>query len=249
MRIGAQLYTVKKYCKDLDGLAETLKKIADIGYEYVQVSGTCSYEPTWIKEQLDKNGLSCVVTHTPKEQLLENPKKVALDHNVFNCDYVGLGYFLLDFEKNQKPIVLKERYYETAKVLKENGKYFMYHNHDQELAKIDGKCILEHYSELFEPDLMGFILDTYWIQAAGGDPAQWIEKLSGRVPCIHLKDHTYDKKMAVVGEGNINFDAVFAAAEKAGTKYMLVEQDKCNGEDPFDCLARSYNNLKSMGFK
>ena len=54
--------------------------------------------------------------------------------------------------------------------------------------------------------------------------------------------------MAVVGEGNINFDRVFTCAEKAGTKYMLVEQDDCNGEDPFECLKRSYEYLKSRGF-
>lgn len=52
-----------------------------------------------------------------------------------------------------------------------------------------------------------------------------------------------------MGEGNINFDRVFASAENAGTQYMLVEQDDCNGENPFDCLKRSYDYLKSKGFK
>ena len=96
---------------------------------------------------------------------------------------------------------------------------------------------------------MGLTFDTYWAQTAGADPAQWIEKLKGRVPCIHLKDHSFDRKMAVVGEGNINFDRVFEKAEAAGTKYMLVEQDDCNGENPFDCLRRSYEFLKSRGFE
>ena len=31
MRIGAQLYTVREYMKNLDDFAETLKKVADIG--------------------------------------------------------------------------------------------------------------------------------------------------------------------------------------------------------------------------
>ena len=30
---------------------------------------------------------------------------------------------------------------------------------------------------------------------------------------------------------------------------MMVEQDNCNGEDPFDCLKRSYQNLKAHGFE
>ena len=125
----------------------------------------------------------------------------------------------------------------------------MYHNHDQEFKKVGGKLILEHLAETFSPDILGFTLDTFWVQAGGSDPAMWIEKLSGRVPVIHLKDFAYGKKMAVVGEGNINFDRVFATAENAGTQYMLVEQDDCNGENPFDCLKRSYDYLKSKGFK
>lgn len=56
-------------------------------------------------------------------------------------------------------------------------------------------------------------------------------------------------KMAVVGEGNVDFDAVFTAAEASGTKYMLVEQDDCYGENPFDCLERSYRYLKMKGFE
>ena len=55
--------------------------------------------------------------------------------------------------------------------------------------------------------------------------------------------------MAVIGEGNINFDRVFEQAEAAGTEYMLVEQDDCSGEDPFACLARSYQYLKARGFE
>ena len=87
------------------------------------------------------------------------------------------------------------------------------------------------------------------MQAGGGDPALWLEKLSGRVPVIHLKDYAYGRKMAVLGEGNINFDRVFEKAEKSKTEYMLVEQDDCNGEDPFDCLKRSYKYLKANGFE
>ena len=63
MQIGAQLYTVREHARNLDDFSETLKKIADIGYKTVQVSGTCAYEAAWLKEQLDANGLKCVITH------------------------------------------------------------------------------------------------------------------------------------------------------------------------------------------
>ena len=57
MEIGAQFFTVRDTCKTLEGFAETLKKVADIGYRTVQISGTCAYEPEWLKTQRDKNGL------------------------------------------------------------------------------------------------------------------------------------------------------------------------------------------------
>ena len=249
MEIGAQFYTLRDFCKDLDSFAETLKKVADIGYKTVQISGTCDYEPEWLKSELKKNGLKCVLTHTPADKLQNDPAKVAAEHDLFDCKYVGLGWFGFDEEKEGQHYDDFIRIYKpVANTLKQNGKYFMYHNHDGEFKKYNGKLIIESLAEDFSPDEMGFTLDTFWVQAGGGDPAQWIERLSGRVPCIHLKDYAFGRKMAVIGEGNINFDRVFEKAESAGTRYMLVEQDDCNGEDPFDCLKRSYEYLKSRGF-
>ena len=124
----------------------------------------------------------------------------------------------------------------------------MYHNHDQEFKKIDGVRILDRICEAIPAELMGITFDTYWAQVGGADPAQCLEKLAGRIPCIHLKDCGYGRRMDVIGEGNINFDRVFEKAEAGGTKYMLVEQDNCNGEDPIECLRRSYQYLSACGF-
>lgn len=248
MIIGAQFYTLRNFCKTLDEFSETLKKVADIGYTSVQISGTCAYEPEWLRDQLKANGLKCAVTHIPGDKLKADPVKVAHDHDIFDCEYVGLGCYNFAAE-DATTEKFTEEYLPVAKAIHSAGKYFMYHNHDAEFKWENGKTILANLAEKISPELMGFTLDTFWVQAGGGDPAAWIEYLSGRVPCIHLKDYSYGRKMAVIGEGNINFDRVFKSAEKAGTKYMLVEQDECYGEDPFDCLARSYKYLSSLGFK
>lgn len=248
MIIGAQFYTLRNFCKTLDDFSETLKKVADIGYTSVQISGTCAYEPEWLRDQLKANGLKCAVTHIPGDKLKADPVKVAHDHDIFDCEYVGLGCYNFAAE-DATTEKFTEGYLPVAKAIHSAGKYFMYHNHDAEFKWENGKTILANLAEKFSPELMGFTLDTFWVQAGGGDPAAWIDELSGRVPCIHIKDYSYGRKMAVIGEGNINFDRVFKSAEKAGTKYMLVEQDECYGEDPFDCLARSYKYLSSLGFK
>ena len=248
MEIGAQFFTVRDTCKTLEGFAETLKKVADIGYRTVQISGTCAYEPEWLDAELKKNGLKCVVTHISTGILTADPAKVAKDHDVFGCDHVGLGYYSFDPEKGQNFDDFVTTYGEVAKILKDNGKYFMYHNHDQEFKKIDGVRILDKICEAIPAELMGITFDTYWAQVGGADPAKCLEMLAGRIPCIHLKDCGYGRRMDVIGEGNINFERVFEKAEAGGTKYMLVEQDNCNGEDPIECLRRSYLYLKACGF-
>ena len=246
MQIGAQFYTVREQCKTLDDFALTLKKVADIGYKTVQISGTCPFDPAWLKQELDKNGLKCVLTHTPDDQLRADPAKVAKDHDIFGCDYVGLGAYKFREEMDENVENFVKIYRPIAQTMKAHGKTFMYHNHAFEFQKVDGRLILDQIVEAV-PE-MGVTLDTYWVQVGGGDPAQWVEKLAGRVPAIHLKDFAFGRKMAVVGEGNINFDRVFREAEKAGTKFMRVEQDDCNGEDPIECLRRSYKYLKACGF-
>lgn len=250
MKTGAQLYTVRDYTKTKEDLSETLRKVADIGYQTVQLSATCRFEAEWMAERLRETGLQCVLTHTPKEYLAGDISEVARFHDVIGCRFVGLGFFEYGAGKESTEVFF-DRYRKVAQELHAHGKYFMYHNHAGEFQKENGRRVMDILSEGIDPSLMGFTLDTYWVQTGGGDPAEWLLKLRGRVPVIHLKDYAWDgeRKMAVVGEGNINFDRVFQAAEIAGTEYMMVEQDFCYGEDPFDCLRRSYEYLKAQGFE
>ena len=257
MKIGAQLFTLRDFCKTLDDFSETLKKVADIGYTTVQVSGTCEFDPLWLKNELDKNGLSCVLTHTKYDKMISDPIKVCRDHDIFDCKYIGLGMMP---ESGAKHGGFTEETYNkfvnemlpVAKVFANNGHKLFYHNHQNEYAKDEnGTVYLHKLCALLPPEQLGITLDTYWVQFGGADPAREIELLRGRVECIHLKDLAVvagEQRMAAVGDGNINFDRIFRAAEDAGVEYMLVEQDNCNGEDPFECLRRSYNYLKSCGF-
>ncbi|MGN0755065.1 MAG: sugar phosphate isomerase/epimerase family protein [Aristaeellaceae bacterium] len=249
MQIGAQFYTVREQCKTLEDFALTLRRVADIGYKTVQISGTCPYPAQWLREQLDKNGLTCVLTHIPVPRLVGETAQVIAEHRVFDCPLIGLGWYAFDESREDATYAhFMNTFVPVAEEIRAGGRYFMYHNHDQEFKRLGDRIVLEKLAQDIPAELMGFTLDTFWVQAGGGDPAQWIGKLAGRVPAIHLKDYAYGRKMAVVGEGNINFDRVFTEAERAGTKYLLVEQDDCNGEDPVECLRRSYAYLKACGF-
>ena len=252
MKIGAQFYTLRDFCKTPEDLSATLKKVADIGYTTVQLSGVCPYEPEWIKGELASAGLECVITHPDTERFYE-PEKLVADHKIYNCKYIGLGSMpggaraLGEFDSFVK------KFLPIAKAISDNGAYLMYHNHHYEFTKDEnGKRYLDKLIEAFPAEHMGFTLDTYWVQVGGGDPAKWLEDLTGRVPCIHLKDlvmNSTEQKMAPVGSGNMNFERIIASAEKAKCQYLLVEQDFCYDENPFTCLEKSYKYLSSLGLK
>lgn len=243
VKIGAQLFTVRDFCRNLDDFAMTLKKIADIGYEYVQVSGTCEYEPEWLKEQLEANGLKCTLTHTPPQKIAKAPSEVAQGHKVFGCRYVGIGYY--DIEKTGMEEFVS-MFKPAAELLRQSGCRLLYHNHDIDFKRIEGLPILEQLINRFEPELLEITFDVYWVQAAGGDPIWWIKHLKGRAPCVHLKDMGYGRRMEPVGHGNMNIEGIVRACLETGVEYAFIEQDNCNGEDPFECLRKSFEYLKAL---
>lgn len=127
MEIGAQLFTVRDFCKNLDDFSLTLAKIADIGYKHVQVSGTCAYPAEWLRDELAKNGLTCVLTHTPAARLLEETEQVCREHDVFGCKYIGLGYYAFAPAK-EKYSEFCAQYAPVAEKIAAGGNNFMYHN-------------------------------------------------------------------------------------------------------------------------
>lgn len=254
MEIGAQLYTVRDYCKNINDFAETLKKVADIGYKTVQVSGTCAFEADWLKEELAKNDLRCVITHTAPDKIRDLTEQVIADHKTFGCQYVGIGCAPNAFQNGEADMkALCEIIEKVSDPFAANGLLLMYHNHALDFQRsVDGRRYFDRLVEDYGPSQIGFTLDTYWVQAGGLTVPDTIRKLSGRVPCVHLKDMAVKGNnaiMAPVGWGNLDFDAILKACEDAGAKYLLVEQDDCYEENPFDCLKKSYEFLTSRGLQ
>ena len=57
------------------------------------------------------------------------------------------------------------------------------------------------------------------------------------------------RERVTVGWGNLDFDAILAACADSDARYLLVEQDDCFEENPFDCLKKSYDFLRSRGLE
>lgn len=250
MKIGAQFYTLREKATTLPELSEALKKVADIGYTAVQISGVCAYEPSWLKEELDKNGLKCVLTHWNAQEVKDEPLTVLEKHKTFGCPYIGLGSMPGGVNEESLRKFIAD-YKSVADILQKNGSKLFYHNHHWEFGRCsDGELIMDKILDSFSPSELGITMDTFWVQYGGADCCDWLDKMTGRVECIHLKDMAIvgdEQRMASIGTGNLNFEKIASHAESAGTKYLLVEQDFTYGKDPFECLKDSYRYLKSLG--
>ena len=109
--------------------------------------------------------------------------------------------------------------------------------------------LMEHTT----PQELAFTLDTYWVHWGGGEVMDWIDRLAGRIPRVHLKDMVADgqkeQHMEAAGSGNLPWQKILPALEQAGVRYALVEHDNCYGEDPFACLEKSYRFLRAQGLE
>lgn len=252
MILGAQLYTVRDFIQTEKDLERTLKRIHEIGYKTVQISAIGKeIKPERIREICDQLELKIVVTHSDVNRILNDTDKLIEEHNILGCDYIGLGSMPEKYRREEWFPYFIEDFKEPIKKIAAAGKLFMYHNHHFEFEKINGERSIEKMVEAFTPDELGITLDTYWVQAAGCDVVQWINRLKDRIPCVHLKDMTVNGteiRMAPVLEGNMNFPAILEALKDTNAKYLLVEQDTCYSS-PFDCLKTSYDNVSKYGFR
>ena len=250
--VGAQLFTLRNFTQTPKDFDRTVSRVAAMGYRTVQLSAVGdSVTPPIAREICDKYGVQIVLTHSKVERILHDTENLIHDHEIMGCRYIGLGSMP---EKYQDPEWIEnfiEDFRGPLDMIRDAGMLFMYHNHDLDFYKANGKYLLDYLLDGFAPDELGVTLDTYWLATAAVDPAEWIEKCADRIPCVHLKDRKVTKDhteiMAPVMEGNINFKRVMDALEKTSCKYALVEQDVCE-ESPFEALRISRENLKTLGY-
>ncbi len=250
INIGVQLYTLRDVMKSDNEIENGFKIISDIGYKSVQISAIPLNDLNWIKNIAIKYGLEICCTHTPYDKIINQTEAVASEHDLLGCNIVGIGY---------KPEIFPqtiEGYYSFAKVLdkkgaqlREYGKKLVYHNHHFEFQKFEDKTGMDILLENTSQKNVGFIFDTYWGQAAGVDPEDFIYKFKGRIDVCHLKDMNMDgfnQVFSEIGCGNINFSKILKACINTNIKYAVVEQDNCYGKDPYECLEISYQNISNL---
>ena len=252
LKIGAQYYTIRDFCKIIEDFDASCKKVSEMGYKAIQLSGIGDFSAEEIKPIIDKYGLYVVCTHRNAQKFLEEIYREIEFHKAIGCPILGLGAMpggkieegtIDEFVEKFKPVIEK---------INVTGLTFAYHNHAFEFQKIDGKYVFDIICEKLGNVPFKLILDVYWLAFAGINPAKFIREHKENIACVHFKDLAIvnrEQRYAPVGYGNLDWDNIIAACEEVGVEYALVEQDMCYDENPFDCLRKSYNFLKEKGLE
>lgn len=248
-QVAAQLYTVREHLKTPADIAVSLKKVRDIGYPAVQVSGMGPISETELVKIIRDEGLAFCATHEPGPQILANPRAVAERLDKLGCRYTAYPYpDGIDLTDLRQVEALAKKLDAAGAVLRAAGKTLAYHNHAIEFLRHGDKTGLELIYERSSPANLKGEPDTYWVQYGGGNPVDWIRRLHGRLPLLHAKDYAFTREnkpvFAEIGSGNLDWKAIVAEADAAGMEWFIVEQDVCPG-DPFDSLRKSFDYIKT----
>jgi sugar phosphate isomerase/epimerase len=250
--LAAQLYTVREFMKTADGFSATLKRVRDMGYTAVQISGIGPIPDAEVQAILKSSGLTCCITHVRVPWPWQDLDAIIAQHHLWNCRHIAIGSMPQEYRASEDGF---RRFAAEANSIGEKlcqaGLTLSYHNHSFEFVRFGKRTGLDLLFEETDPRYLKAELDTYWVQHGGGDPVVWIRKMTGRMPVVHLKDMVIvngKQTMAEVGEGNLNWPAILQTCQEAGIEWYAVEQDEYQ-RDPFECLKTSYDNLKSMGLR
>jgi sugar phosphate isomerase/epimerase len=265
--IAVQVYSVRDDASA--DLRATLEKIKALGYDGVEFAGLYGNSPAQIKAMCEEIGLVPISAHVPFIDMLKDPVGVLTQYAEIGCKYVAVPYLVPEHRPGHPnfPYVV-EFINIICKTAKSLGLQMLYHNHDFEFMKLDGKYALDILYDTISPDLLKTELDCCWVNVAGEIPAEYVKKYAGRCPVVHLKDFTGVKsenmynliglketaketsafEFRPVGYGKQDVPSIIKAAIASGANYLVVEQDQPGEQTSLEAVEMSRKYLKSLGF-
>jgi len=247
--IAVQLYSLR----DLPGsFDETLAQVAAAGFGAVESLGDHGYSAAEMRALLAGHGLQVVSAHVQIDTLRDQSQLG--DIIAFN-QAIGNDTLVVAYVPWLRGETRAQVYQETGQLLgtlgrrcKEAGMRLLYHNHNWEMASIDGKLAIDWLFESADPEHLGFEPDLAWIAAANVDPVALLHRYAGRCPRVHIKDlaprdaASATVVMADVGDGTLSWPPLLAAARDAGAAWYIIEHD--NPADPIASVSRSLRYLR-----
>lgn len=238
--IALQMYTMR----NAGPLEDQLKAVNAAGLTAVETFGKIGdLSAPDLKKALDSHGLKVTSHHSSLADLRANVQAVIDYAKGLGDDTIVMPYLPPDL-RPASPAGWQALGIELAgyaDALEAQGMHLIYHNHNFEMVKFGDKTALEILMDAAGPKVK-LELDLAWAQRGGQDPAELLGKFKGRLFSVHAKDNAGigDTKAGSmgfisVGSGIIDWAKVLPAANDAGAKWYIIEQD--DPKDPADAAA------------
>jgi len=275
-RIGVQAFTLREEFAR-QGVFETFEQVGGIGYRVAEISAIPMTpenvaELVRVRDELGFDMASISGGLTGERSLTTAFDAFVADAKALGADMIRIGMLPAGAMATPGTVAaFADGCNEVAKRLGDHGIALHYHNHHIDFAKYEGRYLLDVIAE--RSPLVGLEIDAHWVQRGGLDPVRTLHKYAGRVAMVHLKDYRVARldpavfaaldagdrepwaegmkhvvQFAEVGEGNLDWPSIIAAADETGARYLLVEQDEFYGRTAVECLTTSHDNLVAMGY-
>jgi sugar phosphate isomerase/epimerase len=235
MPLGFQVWTVKDMLvKDFPG---TLKMIAGLGYESVEMCSPPGYESSGfgplmklkapeMKKIINDAGLICPSSHYGMDELrnhLDERIQFALESGQTQMILSSFG-----LPKNSTMSDWLKAADELNKIgekTKKAGIQAGFHNHNTEFEKINDTLIYDALMNQFDPEYIKMQFQVAVI-SIGYKASTYFTKYPGRFISAHLADWSpVEKKSVPLGKGIVDWKEFFASIKKGGVKNIFVEME------------------------
>lgn len=267
---GIQLYSIRDDMKKSP--LDTLKKLADMGYRYVEHANYIDrkfygYSAKEFKKILGDLGLHMKSGHTEMGASAWNESKNdfsdAWKYTVEDAAVAGQQYVISPWleESYRKDINVLKRFLDvfnkSGELCKKSGMKFGYHNHDFEFnTMLDGMRLYDIILKETDPDLVIQQMDMGNMYGAGGRALELLNQYPGRFPSLHVKDEIKSEKgsmsgyeSTILGTGVVPVKEVLDLSKKmAGTVHFIIEQESYQGKTPMDCAKEDLQIMKQWGY-
>jgi sugar phosphate isomerase/epimerase len=235
MPVGFQAWIIRdKIGIDFPG---TLKMVADMGYQSVEMCSPPGYESLGfgplkkfkakeMKKIINDAGLSWPSTHYGMDELRKN-----LDERIEFAKESGQAQMILSSFDLPKQATISD-WLKAADELntmglktQKSGIQMGYHNHNMEFEKIGDTLIYDALMSQLDPECVKMQFQVAVI-SKGYKASTYFKKYPGRFISAHLADWSESEKKEVpIGKGIVDWKEFFATLKTAGIKNFFVEME------------------------
>ncbi len=249
-KIGVQTFTVRKHIKSPESLRKTLMKLHKLGFTNFELA-RIKYNAQTLKvlrELKEELGLTYSTTQIPMNKIKSNFEFLMQFSNQLDIKYIEVSVIPLKnfFKKKVGILDLALELNQLGQKTQEHGVSLLYHHHNFELIKFEGKMSIEYLLENTDSKYVNFVADTYWLAKSGVSPYEFVANHQDRIKGVHIKDVLLVNQLlsfkytdTTVGQGSVNFKQII----NMDIDFFSIEIDTQN---PFADLKSSLEHLTKL---